>query len=41
MSDEFIKKVYVSEAEGCNRRGGPLGRWVDRVKNMCERIAGG
>ncbi len=31
-SEEFVKKVYVSEIEGPNRRGRPLGRWKDRVK---------
>ncbi len=25
-SEEFVKKVYVSEAEGLSRRGRPLGR---------------
>ncbi len=29
---EFVKKVYMSSAEGTNRRGRPLGRWKDRVK---------
>lgn len=24
--------VYMSELEGVNRRGRPLGRWKDRVK---------
>ncbi len=31
-NDEFVKKVYMSSAEGTNRRGRPLGRWKDRVK---------
>ncbi len=30
-SEEFVKKVYVSEIEGPNRRR-PLGGWKDRVK---------
>ncbi len=30
--EEFVKKVYLSSAEGTNRRGRPLGRWEDRVK---------
>jgi len=33
--------VYVSEIEGPSRRGRPLGRWKDKVKEyMCERGAG-
>ncbi len=31
-NEEFVKKVYVSSVEGTNRRGRPLGRWGDRVK---------
>ncbi len=31
-SEEFVKKVYLSSVEGPNRRGRPLGRWKDRVK---------
>ncbi len=39
-SEEFVKKVYVSESVGPNSRGRPLGRWRDRVKEyMCERGA--
>ncbi len=35
---EFVKKVYLSSDEGMNRRGRPLGRWKDRVKEyMSER----
>ncbi len=35
---EFVKKVYRSSVEGPNRRGRPLGRWEDRVKEyMSER----
>ncbi len=29
---EFVKTVYLSNAEGTNKRGRPLGRWEDRVK---------
>ncbi len=29
---EFVKKVYRSSVEGPNRRGRPLGRWEDWVK---------
>ncbi len=31
-NEEFVKKVYLSNTEGRNRRGRPLGRWKDRVK---------
>ncbi len=31
-------KVYLSSVEGPNRRGRPLGRWEDRVKEyLSER----
>ncbi len=30
--EAFAKKVYLSSVEGPNRRGMPLGRWEDRVK---------
>ncbi len=30
-NEEFVKKVYLSSAEGTNRRR-PLGRWKDSVK---------
>ncbi len=34
---EFVKKLYQSSVEGPNRRGRPLGRWEDRVKEcVCE-----
>ncbi len=36
-SEEFVKKVYVSEIEGPSRIGKSLGRWKDRVK---EYISG-
>ncbi len=29
---EFVNKVYLSSVEVPNRRGRPLGRWEDRVK---------
>ncbi len=39
-SEEFVKKVYMSESVGPNSRGRPAGRWRDRVKEyMCERGA--
>ncbi len=31
-NEEFVKKVYRSSVQGPNRRGKPLGRWEDRVK---------
>ncbi len=35
---EFVKKVYRSSVEGPNRRGRPLGRWEDKVKEyLSER----
>ena len=37
-SEEFVKEAYGSEIEGPSRRGRPLVRWKDRVKEyMCER----
>ncbi len=37
-NEEFVKKVYLNSVEGPNRRGRPLGRWEDRVKEyMSER----
>ncbi len=34
-NEEFVTKVYLSSAEGTNRRGSPLGRWKDGV-TVCE-----
>ncbi len=31
-NEEFVKKVYLSSVEGPKRRGRPVGRWEDRVK---------
>ncbi len=31
-NDEFVKRVYLSSVEGTTRRGRPLGKWEDRVK---------
>ncbi len=31
-NEEFVMKVYWSSVEGPNRRGRPLGRWEDWVK---------
>ncbi len=37
-SEEFVKKVYVSESVGPSSRGRPPVRWRDREKEyMCER----
>ncbi len=37
-SEEFVKKMYMSESVGLNSTGRPLGRWRDRVKEyVCER----
>ncbi len=39
-SEEFVKKVYMSESVGPSSRGRPPGRWRDRVKeHMYERGA--
>ncbi len=35
---KIVKKVYRSSVEGPNRRGRPLGRWEDKVKEyMSEK----
>ncbi len=40
-NEEFVKKVYLSIVGGPNRRGRPLGRWEDWVKEyMSERGVG-
>ncbi len=31
QTEKFVKNVYESELKGPNRRGRPLGRWLDRV----------
>ncbi len=37
-NEEFVKKVYWSSVEDPNRRGKPLGKWEDKVKEyMSER----
>ena len=39
-SEEFVKKVYVSETEGPRRRGRSVVRWKDNVKEyMDETVA--
>ena len=39
-SEEFVKKVYVSEIMGSRWRGRPVVRWEDRIKlYMHERVA--
>ncbi len=38
IENEEVVKVYLSIVEGPNRRGRPLGRWEDRVKEyLSER----
>ncbi len=32
MGNDDLLRVYLSNVEGTNRRGRPLGRWKDRVK---------
>ncbi len=36
-SEEFVKKVYMSEIMGPNRSRRPLGRWKDRERSTCVR----
>ncbi len=31
-NEEFVKKVYLSGVEVMNRRGAPLGRWENRMR---------
>ncbi len=31
-NEEIVKKVYLGSVEGTNRRGRPVGRWENRVK---------
>ncbi len=41
-NEECVEKVYQSSVEGPNRRGRPLGRWEDKVKEyVSERGARG
>ncbi len=41
-NEEFVKNVYGSSVEGPNRRGRPLGKWEDKVKEyVSERGARG
>ncbi len=38
--DEFVKMLYQSSVEGTNRKGRPLGRWEDRVReyvSVCKK----
>ncbi len=38
MQNEDFVKVYLSNIEGPSRRGRPLGRWEDRMKEyLSER----
>ncbi len=36
-NEKFIKQVYLSSVEGPNRRGRPLGRWEDMVKECMSQ----
>ncbi len=41
-NEEFVRKVYQSSVEGPNKRGRPLGRGEDKVKEYVrERGASG
>ncbi len=37
IKDKFVKKVYLSSVEDTNRRGRPLGRGEDRVKEYVRK----
>ncbi len=37
-SEEFVKKIYVSESVDPNNRGRPLVRWRDKVKEYMSEI---
>ena len=39
--EKFMKKVYVSEIEGPSRRGRPVVRWKDLVKEYMHEIGTG
>ncbi len=36
-NEEFVKKVYLSSVEDTNRRGRPLVRWEDRVREYVNK----
>ncbi len=36
-SEEFVKRVYMSESVGPNSRGRPPVRWSDRVRSTCVK----
>ncbi len=38
MEDEEIVKVYLSSVKDPNRRGRPLGRWKDKVKEYVSEM---
>ncbi len=40
MENEEFVKVYLSSVEGMNRRGRPLGRWEDKVKEYVSERGG-
>ncbi len=37
-NEEFVKRVHLSSGEGTNRRGRPLGRWKDKVKEYVSEM---
>ncbi len=41
-NEELVTNVYLSSVEGTNRRGRPLGRWEERVREyVSERGVSG
>ncbi len=41
MVNEAFAKVYLSSTEGRRKRGRPLGRWKDRVKEYMSEWESG
>ncbi len=37
-NEEFVKKMFLSSVEGSNKRGRPLGRWEDKVKEYVSEM---
>ncbi len=37
-NEGFVKKVHWSSVEGPNKRGRPLGRWENRVKEYVSEM---
>ncbi len=36
-NEEFVKEVYQNSIEGANRRGRPLAKWKDRVREYVSQ----